>query len=353
MQHTIEKRNIAIHALCWGLIIFIPAILRPAEDVEERALHTLRALGPTLCYMWMFYINYMLLLPRLYFKHRRTRYFVENVILIVFTLGLYSAWWWMMSIVLPDMPRLGPSSPVIAAMWQVILFSLMAALAMAIRMSQYWKYNDDLRREAEKAKSEAELSNLRSQLNPHFLLNTLNNIYALISIDPEKAQCAVHDLSKMLRHMLYDNQHDFVPLNKEVAFIKNYIELMKIRMGQNVIITTQISTVEKSATPIAPLLFISLVENAFKHGISPSEPSYIHIKITEEQGVITCEIRNSCHPKNHNDKSGSGIGLEQVQKRLSLMYKDRHEWSRGTTSNGNEYFSIIKLKSNDTEMRNS
>ena len=209
---------------------------------------------------------------------------------------------------------------------------------------------ENKRREAERARSEAELANLRSQLNPHFLLNTLNNIYALITIQPEKAQCAVHELSKMLRHLLYDNQQDFVPLQKEVAFIQNYIELMKIRVNQHVSIQTDINIDDKSTTRIAPLIFISLIENAFKHGISPSQHSYIHIKISDENDCILCEIRNSCHPKTNNDKSGSGIGLEQVNKRLELAYSGHYQWERGTSPDGKEYYSIIKIFNYDTQM---
>ena len=154
----------------------------------------------------------------------------------------------------------------------------------------------------------------------------------------------------MLRHLLYDNQQDFVPLQKEVAFIQNYIELMKIRVNQHVSIQTDINIDDKSTTRIAPLIFISLIENAFKHGISPSQHSYIHIKISDENDCILCEIRNSCHPKTNNDKSGSGIGLEQVNKRLELAYSGHYQWERGTSPDGKEYYSIIKIFNYDTQM---
>lgn len=342
--------------MCWGLVIFVPAILRPSEAFDERLQHTFRSLGPTLCYMAVFYINYFLLIPKLYLKHKRSRFLWGNVALIIMALMLHNVWWELMAHMQPaPPPRRGPGhgTPPMFLIWQGILMGLLVTLAMAIRMSQHWKRTDDLRREAEKARSEAELSNLRNQLNPHFLLNTLNNIYALIAIDPDKAQGAVQELSKLLRHVLYDNQQNFVPLCKEVAFITNYIELMKIRVSQTVSVNTDISVDENDATPIAPLIFISLIENAFKHGIAPSEPSYIFIKIAETDGVITCEIRNSCHPKSVNDKSGSGIGLEQVQKRLNLMYGGgRHEWKRGISPDGKEYYSIIKIYTYDSEMRN-
>lgn len=108
-----------------------------------------------------------------------------------------------------------------------------------------------------KSRTEAELKNLRNQLNPHFLLNTLNNIYALIAFDTDKAQTAVQELSRLLRHVLYDNQQNFVTLGKEMDFIKNYIALMRIRLSSNVTVETRFDIRPDSPTEIAPLIFIS------------------------------------------------------------------------------------------------
>lgn len=351
-QH-IDKRTLAIHILCWGFLVFVPSILRPSDSFDERIFHTLRSLGPSLCYMAVFYLNYLYLVPKIFLKHRRSTFIWVNIVLIVVALGVYMGWWSWISQYFPTRPRRGPGPHMHPgfAITQLLMLGLVAALSLAIRVSQHLKSIENLRREAERARSEAELANLRSQLNPHFLLNTLNNIYALITIQPEKAQCAVHELSKLLRHVLYDNQQDFVTLQKEVAFINNYIELMKIRVSSNVSIHTDINIDDKGSTRIAPLIFISLIENAFKHGISPTVPSYIHIKISDENDCITCEIRNSCHPKTGNDKSGSGIGLEQVHKRLELTYSGHYQWQRGTSENGKEYYSIIKIFNYDTQMQ--
>jgi len=98
------------------------------------------------------------------------------------------------------------------------------------------------------------------------------------------------------------------------------------------------------STPIAPLLFISLIENAFKHGISPQGTGEIKVDINQVDGDITCEIHNTCYPKRENDKSGSGIGLEQVSRRLELMYPDRYTWEKGTTPDGKQYYSKITIK---------
>ena len=185
---------------------------------------------------------------------------------------------------------------------------------------------------------------MRNQLNPHFLLNTLNNIYALIAFDSDKAQAAIQELSRLLRHVLYDNQQNFVSLGKEMDFIRNYIELMRIRLSANVTVETQIDVPADSRTEIAPLIFISLIENAFKHGISPTEPSFIHIHFSESPGQVCCEITNSYHPKSQTDKSGSGIGLEQVRKRLELTYPGQYEWNQGVSDDGKEYKSVLSIK---------
>ena len=225
---------------------------------------------------------------------------------------------------------------------------LTVGLSAAIRMSRRWTANEAARHEAEQQRTEAELKNLRNQLNPHFLLNTLNNIYALIAFDTDKAQQAVQELSRLLRHVLYDNQQNLVPLNKEMDFIRNYIALMRIRLASNVMVETYFDISPEDRTEIAPLIFISLIENAFKHGISPTEPSYIRIRFSQTGNRVTCEIANSYHPKTQTDKSGSGIGLEQVRRRLELSYPGHYTWQQGLDKTGKEYRSTLTIDCNST-----
>ena len=127
-------------------------------------------------------------------------------------------------------------------------------------------------------------------------------------------------------------------------FIRNYIELMRIRLSSNVTVETHIDITPDNRTEIAPLIFISLIENAFKHGISPTEPSFIRISFSEGNGEVKCEITYSYHPKAETDKSGSGIGLEQVSKRLELIYPGRYQWQRGTSKDKKEYSSKLVIK---------
>ena len=119
---------------------------------------------------------------------------------------------------------------------------------------------------------------------------------------------------------------------------------MRIRLSANVTVETQIDVRADSRTEIAPLIFISLIENAFKHGISPTEPSFIHIHFCEKAGQVCCEITNSYHPKSQADKSGSGIGLEQVRKRLELTYPGQYEWNQGVSDDGKEYKSVLSIR---------
>jgi Putative regulator of cell autolysis len=345
-----NKRNLLIHVLCWGFVACMPLLFGHSDDQWPRTLHHfLRSLGGTLTCALLFYINYLWLIPRLLFKERRRAFYLSNVLLVVAGMGLIYGWWLLNNHVMPAIdPSAGPRPPRLPMFfYNIIMLALVVGLAIAVRMSQRWQHLEEARREAERSRTEAELTNLRNQLNPHFLLNTLNNIYALIAFDTDKAQHAVEELSRLLRHVLYDNQQSFVPLYKEVEFMNNYVELMRIRVTDHVHIDTHIDIAPDDATPIAPLIFISLVENAFKHGIAPNGSGRIAIEMSQHDGDITCCITNSNHPKRGNDKSGSGIGLEQVGKRLELMYPGRYTWERGTTDDKTMYFSKIVIYSHE------
>ncbi len=181
----------------------------------------------------------------------------------------------------------------------------------------------------------------------------MNNIYALIEFNPPKAQQAVMDLSKMLRHLLYDNNQTYVPLHQEANFMRNYIELMRIRLSDNVKLSTDFSYSETGSTRISPLIFISLIENAFKHGISGDKPSFIDISLKEHaDGKVEFVSRNSYFPKSESDKSGSGIGLELVKRRLELLYPGRYSWHTGVEDD--VYATVLVIDTNkqadDTEL---
>lgn len=350
-------RQRIIHIVSWVVVICFPLLFYVSSDPwDARFSRFLRFLGGPLSYMLVFYVNYLWLVPKYYFHKRYREFFLFNVMVVGFGIVVLFGWWNLVAWVMPNAipPHRGPHRN----HWPMyfhgtLLLLLIIALSVAVKMSQRWQQLEKDKKDAEQSRTQAELKNLRNQLNPHFLLNTLNNIYALIAFDPVKAQTAVQELSKLLRHMLYDNQLNFVPLNKEVEFIKNYVELMKIRVTDHVKITTSIKVAPDDCTPIAPLIFISLIENAFKHGVSQDGTGSISIELSNDNGHVTCNIRNSNHPKQANDKSGSGVGLEQVKKRLALIYPEAHKWECGVDETHNIYYSILTLDSNDSKVRNS
>jgi LytS/YehU family sensor histidine kinase len=188
------------------------------------------------------------------------------------------------------------------------------------------------RREAEKLKIEAEHKLLKYQLNPHFLMNTLNNIHAQIDIDSEAAQESVRLLSKMMRYMLYEANHDRVPLAKEVDFLSNYFEMMRKRY----IDTVSIELIVPKEIPnisIPPVLFINLAENAFKHGITYDSDSFLRFELKVEKDRIICHSVNSKIKNKADIQESYGFGIDSLRKRLDLLYANKYIYDIQDTEN--------------------
>ena len=169
---------------------------------------------------------------------------------------------------------------------------------------------------------QAEMEYLKYQINPHFFMNTLNNIHALIDIDTECAKDCVIELSKMMRYVLYESGAHEISLRNELTFVSNYINLMKIRYTDDIEIAFDHPQRGTSRIFVPPLLFIVFVENAFKHGVSYSEPSFIRISVKCDHNEVHFTVENSRHPSSASKKAG--IGLENVKKRLELIYGENY-----------------------------
>lgn len=329
MLNQLENKRpfpILIHIAAWGVLFGLPFFFTGRETDTVTLESYVRFMLVPLSFMFVFYVNYFLLVDRYLYARHPGKFFLSNLLVIAVTIGAVH---FLMHLLPPPEPGRPPHE----RHWQemigfllgnAMLYMLVAGLSVAIRMTGGWYKVDSMKKELEKSRAEAELQNLKSQLNPHFLFNTLNNIYSLIAFSPERAQEAVHDLSRLLRYVLYESNQPSVPVEKELDFIRNYVELMRIRLPRHVEVQTDISAVTPGMQ-IAPLLFISLIENAFKHGVSNSKPSFIHLDIHQEAEKMVCAIRNSYFPKDTaQDKSGSGIGLINLTKRLALLYPDRY-----------------------------
>lgn len=330
------------HVALWAFMFLSPLTFWRGTGIKFMQ-YLMYCMQPAML-MIVFYLNYLYLAPKLFVAGKHRYDLLINLAMIsVFSIALH--YWTNFANDLYGVHQRFDDTinDVVNIMREGLNFCIFAGGSTALALARKWVTAEQKLRESETARIQSELKNLRSQINPHFLLNTLNNIYALTAIDQTRAQNAIQQLSKMLRHLLYDNQEREVTLADEMQFIENYIALMKIRLSQNVEVTFH-RQVALPGIKVAPLIFISLIENAFKHGVSPVEPSFVHISITATEHNITCQIENSNHPKSRDDRSGHGIGLSQVQRRLDLSYPGCYTWEKGVNKEGNIYTSTIHIQ---------
>lgn len=334
-----KKIEIVLHIAAW-LVLFLSPMIFMNQGHGVTTLQFLMMCSVPISFIVVFYMNYLWLTPTYFVPGRHRYYFIINFMVII-PLGIGLHYWMEYSHDLFQPEQYTTSINTLGFILRDI-FNLVisATIATLVRLSFKWYRADRIRRDSEAAQVEAELKTLRWQINPHFLLNTLNNIYALTAFDTQKAQTSIQELSKMLRHILYDNQQPTVAIADEVEFMKNYIQLMRIRLPESVEIKSEFS-IANPQIEVAPMLFISLIENAFKHGVSPTLPSFIHLQMTADEEEITFNITNSNHPKNELDNSGHGVGLPQVQRRLDLSYPDKYCWEKGVSDDGKVYYSRI------------
>lgn len=194
---------------------------------------------------------------------------------------------------------------------------LLVGFNLTIRFFLKSLHDDEMLKELEHQHLESELQYLKYQLNPHFFMNTLNNIHALVDIDAEKAKKTIIELSKLMRYVLYEANNSQISLEREIQFLENYIALMQLRYTEKLRIQTDFPLIVPRVQ-IPPLLFISLLENAFKHGVSYREDSYIEVRIAQVDEGILFACKNSKHACTQD--THHGIGIENIKKRLHLLY---------------------------------
>ena len=204
----------------------------------------------------------------------------------------------------------------------VIIFILMIGMNLGVKL--YFKSTFDTKKMAKlKHKSlEQQLEYLKYQINPHFFMNTLNNIHALVDIDPEQSKEMIVVLSKIMRYVLYEGDRQVIPLSREVAFIDNYVQLMRMRYTEEVDIRLDIQQPLPEGE-VPPLMLITFVENAFKHGVSYQHPSFINISLKTSGDTLRFCCQNSKHQEQRANLEG-GIGLANVKQRLNLLYEDNY-----------------------------
>lgn len=335
--------SLIIHLTAIFLLFILPEIVMNLGDKN----HTTIPFGvyvKTIIYILAFYINYLYIVDHCFNRSKSSlRFAIYNAILFIGAMTIIYLSWKFTAAERPvhsEMPLPPPPfhdnfpphhSQSIAFpgetqhffaslsrfLRDAIILLLTITLSLAIKLSIRWAMAERQNKEQIVAQREEELKNLKNQINPHFLFNTLNSIYALIDICPEKAKQAIHELSHMLRYVIYENPQT-VTLKQETDFIVNYIELMKLRLGDKYNLNTHINIDGHENLRIAPLMFITIIENVFKHGNTGNPNDKISISITADNGIIKCYTSNSFIVSNIS--KSNGIGLNNLRQRINLIY---------------------------------
>jgi two-component system, LytTR family, sensor kinase len=330
-------KNIAIllHIAAWTVLFLLPIYLVTSE-MNRDFFFMQRVYLRALIYVFIFYLNYFWLIPKILFKGKKwTYYFTIAAIIIGFyfvneginhTLFIKEE-----NRTREAFEKISKDMKILKHPWRFDIYNylftsiLISGFSVGLRTTGRFQENEKQRKDLEKEKLSSELAFLKNQVSPHFFFNTLNNIYSLTEINTKEAQNAILQLSKLMRYLLYDSEKGDTRLSSEIGFMKNYIELMKLRLSDKVSLTFSFPEKYKDVA-FPPLLFISFIENAFKHGISYREASFIQIELNVEDCNLHFSCRNSLGRKvEQNDDTG--IGLENVKKRLSLLFPEKHHLS--------------------------
>lgn len=343
--------TILLHCAIWSFFILIPTLV---FDIPGRRL--LDITGHFALIIVFFYLNYFFFIPKLLLKRRYLLYTIAILCSLAFTY-LTTVFWHnqvlcqpmtlrqlveeekvkdlveqypeiydilsaeeLMEIVEDFRP--GHKMPVPVRAVFSVLFIL--AISTSIRFIQEWRINERHKRDIANDMLNAEISLLKSQVNPHFLFNTLNSIYSLANKRSDKTADAIVRLSNLIRYMLYDADKEMVSLDQEIEYVSNYIQLQKLRLYNNVDIQFNIEG-NTEGVAIAPMILIPFVENAFKHGIDASKSSFVAITLTISDIDLEFIVENSISLVSESSKEKtSGIGIKNVKRRLNLLYPDKH-----------------------------
>lgn len=337
-----------------GLLLFFILPLFVFDRNNTRDIYWLYSFYYQLLFMIVaFYINYLVIVPRFFFSKRKIYFFVVITLFAVFLLIISQYFYDYLQLDSLRPEKLVNRSKILPKRTfflhpklvdNFLLLIVVLGFSSGMAIIQNLKKNESKQKEIEKAHVDSELAFLKNQISPHFFFNSLNNIYALIAIDSDKAQNAVEKLSVLMRYLIYDSDIETVELKKEFIFTQNYIELMQQRVSAKVKLEIKIDE-NPPNIKIAPLLFIPFVENAFKHGISYRENTYISINLKVENNKVVFECKNSIPSKTtENQNSVGGVGITNIKKRLDLIYGNSAKLNINNTGNEYQVSLIIPLE---------
>lgn len=317
----VKSFTIAMHALVWVFLLVIPYVTTDqvfnsfAAEPDIKYLQLCLVLSSVL--ILIFYFNYLFLISKFLLAKKYLLYFSFLFLAILFllagTLFLFSQY-------NPD--TLAKIDPTVEKIIPVIIINAVSLWLLTIVSSILWAAYNRLR-QAESEKLSAQIASLKSQINPHFLFNTLNNIYATAIDTSPKAADMVDKLSEMMRYTMKDTQQDLVLLEDEINYINNFIELQKLRLDRSV--RMEYKTLHNiPALQIAPMLLIPFIENAFKHGVNSEQKSHIKIELAINKSELQLNVINNKVNVQKDIIERSGLGIENTRSRLNLIYPSKH-----------------------------
>ncbi|MCD4791646.1 MAG: histidine kinase [Bacteroidales bacterium] len=338
MQINRKLLQIFIHIVAWLLFISMPLLIFGKLEEEVIPIKAYYFLFRLFLFVSLFYLNYLVFIPRLLSK-RKFILFAASLIVsigVVITLNYLTIKYSLADEAFNHIDN----SRKIAGIGFVSVF--LAAIGTSIKITQKWYNNEKQKNIINNEKLNSELSFLRSQVNPHFLFNTLNNIYSLANRKSEQTGNAIMKLSHLMRYMLYEAKKDRVDLQNEINYLTDYIELQKLRMPDKSKVVFNIEGNENDKE-IEPMLLVPFLENAFKHGDIYSDDAKIDILLRIKETELLYKVENKIDEATITGKDKvKGIGLDNLNKRLKLYYPGKHEFS--TEKKGNVFISILKIR---------
>ena len=334
MTWSIKKITVeyAIYLLFWSILLLSPILGSIIKDVSffptyEEMLSFWKFLLPALI---LFILNNAILMPFLLYKKRGRLFVLYLLCIIVACTIIY------ISFPLKEPPGIdNVKLPVKREVWgffvnprnvQILIAVFVLVFNICVRLFFFSMIRDEHVKELEKEHLRSNIEYLRYQINPHFFMNTLNNIHALIDIDKEMAQKTVHEFSRMMRYVLYETSATFVPLEKEISFLKGYIDLMRLRYTDKIEINTSLAQ-DVHGIHVPPMLFMQFVENAFKHGVTYKKRTIIDVALDIDRKsccvVFKCRNTKPVPTTASPQTKQGGIGVENAVKRLELLFGDK------------------------------
>lgn len=323
-----NRGSFLIHFLFWLILIIICTLAVVSSERRLSAHEIMVHFGYYgLINISIFYINYTLLIPQLVQERKKYGMYVFSMLLLIAFMCILKT---MIAILNSDVILAYVSKDGRKMYTEVLEYVVRSVftsgffivISTLIKLAIDWFGNERVQRKLESEKKDMELQFLKSQLNPHFLFNSLNNIYSLAYQKSDKTADAVLKLSEIMRYMIYESNDSWVSLSKEIEYVKSFIELQKLRFKDGAAVELTLNG-EIDDQRIVPLILISFVENAFKHGVANDPKDPIKINIIANQKILHFSITNR-KSKQNKDEMG-GVGLNNVERRLQLLYPERYK----------------------------